>query len=195
MTNIIVALPTMEDAKNIKNILVKCGMKVTAVTTTGAGALSQADDLHDGILLCSHRLKDMVYTQLAADLPPGFMLLLLAPPRVLEGAVPDTVDFLPMPFTVAELIRKVSLLSEEVEGARKKRRLQPKVRSKEEEAIIAAAKDYLGKTRHMSEAEAHKYLQKRSMDNGTDLVETARVLLLLAKEAAGLQKPPKKDRI
>lgn len=36
MTNIIVALPKIEDAKGIKNLLVRGGFQVTGVCTTGA---------------------------------------------------------------------------------------------------------------------------------------------------------------
>ena len=32
---------------------------------------------------------------------------------------------------------------------------------------------------NLSEEEAHRYLQKRSMNNGTDLVETAQMILSL----------------
>ena len=30
---------------------------------------------------------------------------------------------------------------------------------------------------HMSESEAHRYIQKNSMDTGTNMVETARMIL------------------
>ena len=32
---------------------------------------------------------------------------------------------------------------------------------------------------HLSEEEAHRYLQKRSMENGTGLVETAQMIVSL----------------
>ena len=32
---------------------------------------------------------------------------------------------------------------------------------------------------NMSEEEAHRYIQKRSMDNGTGLIETAQMILSL----------------
>ena len=47
MTNIIVAFAKIEDAKSVKNILVKSGFGVTAVCTSGAQALSYADEFHD----------------------------------------------------------------------------------------------------------------------------------------------------
>ncbi|HCO28049.1 MAG TPA: antitermination regulator, partial [Lachnospiraceae bacterium] len=32
---------------------------------------------------------------------------------------------------------------------------------------------------HMTEEEAHRYLQKTSMDSGTNMVETAQMILML----------------
>ena len=46
MTNVIVAFPKPEDAKSIRNILVKNGFPVVAVCTSGAQTLQYADDLH-----------------------------------------------------------------------------------------------------------------------------------------------------
>lgn len=39
MTNIIVVLPKIEDAKSIKNVLVRSGFSVMAACSTGAQAL------------------------------------------------------------------------------------------------------------------------------------------------------------
>ena len=64
MTNIIVALPRQEDAKGIKNVLVRAGFRVAGVCTTGAQVISQVDGLGDGIVICSYKLADMVYSQL-----------------------------------------------------------------------------------------------------------------------------------
>lgn len=35
---------------------------------------------------------------------------------------------------------------------------------------------------HLSEEEAHRYIQKSSMDNGTNMVETAQMILTLLFE-------------
>ena len=62
MANIIVVFPKIEDAKNIRNLLVRYGFSVSAVCTTGAQAISTADGLDDGIVavigfrICSIRI-------------------------------------------------------------------------------------------------------------------------------------------
>ena len=53
------------------------------------------------------------------------------------------------------------------------------IRSEKEAAVIETAKQLLITRNNMTEDEAHRYLQKRSMDNGTDMVETAQMVLAL----------------
>ena len=60
MANIIVAFSKPEDAKSIKNILMKNGFEVVAVCTSGAQVLSQMEDLNGGIVVCGYRLTDML---------------------------------------------------------------------------------------------------------------------------------------
>ena len=168
MTNIIVAFAKLEDARRIKNILVKSGFGVTAVCTSGAQALGYADEFHDGI--CA---------ELKRSLPEGFEMVVMASQRVLAEVQGDGIIGLAMPLKVHELVSTVDMLSQGIVRRRKKRREKPKVRDEKEAAIIAGAKQLLMARNNMTEEEAHRYLQKHSMDNGTNLVETAQMLLAL----------------
>ena len=118
MVGIIVVFPNKDNAANIRNLLVRGGMEVTGVCTTGAQALNYADAADDGIVVCGYKMKDMMYTELREYLSERFEMLL-----------------------------------------------------------IAKAKELLMARNHMSEAEAHKYLQKSSMDSGTSMTETAQMIL------------------
>ncbi|MCI5954250.1 MAG: ANTAR domain-containing protein [Lachnospiraceae bacterium] len=182
MTNIIVALPKLEDAKNIKNILVRNGFSVTGVCTTGAQAISQSDGLNDGIIVCSYKLMDMVYTELYDCLPAGFEMLLMASDHLLSQCERNGIVCLSMPLKVGDLISTVGMITEGLERRRRKAKLKPKVRNAEEEAAIKEAKEVLMGRNHMTEEEAHRYLQKCSMDSGTNLVETAWMVLSIMRE-------------
>lgn len=48
--------------------------------------------------------------------------------------------------------------------------------------LIKKAKELLMERNNMSEGEAHRYLQKCSMDSGTNLVETAEMVLSIMAE-------------
>lgn len=182
MTNIIVAFAKIEDAKSIKNILVKNGFSVTAVCTSGAQALSYADEFHDGIIICGYRLVDMICVDLQEDLPKGFEMVLMASQRVLSELSGTNIMGLAMPLKVHELVSTIGMMSQGIVRRRKKLREKPKVRNEEEAATIAKAKALLMERNSMTEEEAHRYLQKHSMDNSTNMVETAQMVLTMMQE-------------
>ena len=62
---------------------------------------------------------------------------------------------------------------------RKKLRQQPKQRDEKERAIINQAKALLMERNNMTEEEAHRYIQKCSMDSGTNMLETAQMVISL----------------
>ena len=59
MGNIIVAFPRQEDAKCIKNLLVRHGFSVNYICTSGSQVLECLDGMNDGIVAC-------VYTNMSA---------------------------------------------------------------------------------------------------------------------------------
>lgn len=181
MINIIVALPKLEDAKGIKNILVRNGFQVTGVCTTGAQAISQADELNDGIVICSYKLTDMVYSQVQELLPSGFELLLMASDRLLSQCVGSGIVCLSMPLKVNDLVSTVGMMAESIERRRRKARQTPRVRSREQEEAVREAKALLMERNHLTEEEAHRYLQERSMDSGTNMAEMAQMVLAMWK--------------
>lgn len=181
MTNIIVALPKMEEAKVVKNILVRNGFSVTGICTTGAQAISQADGLNNGIVVCGYKLADMVYSELHECLPQGFEMLLMASARLINECYGNDIVCLSMPLKTDDLINTVNMLAEEIERRRRRAKAKPKVRSTEEESAIREAKEILMARNHMTEEEAHRYLQKCSMDSGTNMVETSLMVLSMMR--------------
>ncbi len=182
MTGVIVALPKADDAKNIKNLLVRNGISVVGVCTTGAQALAFADGLNGGVILCGYKLADMIYSQLYADLPFGFEMLLLASQTIIAGGMVDSgIMCLSMPLKVHDLINTVDMMIQGIERRKRKCRSVPRERNEEELKLIKEAKEVLMNRNHMSEEEAHRYIQKCSMDSGTNMVETARMVLTMMR--------------
>ncbi|MCM1569560.1 MAG: ANTAR domain-containing protein [Roseburia sp.] len=182
MTNIIIVLPKLEDAKGVKSVLLRNGFRVTGVCTTGAQAISQADGLHDGIVICSYKMADMLYTELKECLPYGFELLLMASQRLINECYGNGIVCLSMPLKVNDLINTVNMMAEGIERRRRRQKAMPRQRSTEENQAILEAKETLMVRNHMTEEEAHKYLQKCSMDSGTNMVETAHMVLAMMRE-------------
>ena len=181
MTSIMIVFSKVEDARRIKNILVRSGHSVTAVCVTGAQAISHADGLNDGIVICGYRMADMIFSELKDNLPPGFDLLLLASQNVIEEYSGCDCLSLAMPLKVHELIDTVDMMVQNTERKRRHKKEIPKQRRSEDEALIGEAKELLMQRNHMTEEEAHRYIQKCSMDSSTNMVETAQMILSLMR--------------
>lgn len=181
MVNIVVVFPKTEDAKNVKSLLVRNGFDVAAICTTGAQAIHYADGLGSGIIISAYKFQDMLYSQIKECLPEGFEMLLLASRNHLEEGIESDIVSLPVPFTMRDLLNTVDMMTQSIVRWKKRQRLQPAVRSGEEKQQIEEAKKVLMERNHFSEEEAHRYLQKCSMDSGTNLIETAQMILCMRK--------------
>lgn len=181
MINIIVVLPKIEDAKGVRGVLIKNGFQVTAVCATGAQALSQMRDLSDGIVICGYKMADMIYTELHDCLPEGFDMLLMASQAVLNEYRRSDIMCLTMPLKVHDLINTVDMMSQTIMRRRRRAKAKPKERNSDETALIKEAKGILMERNHMTEEEAHRYIQKCSMDSGTNMVETAQMVLAMMR--------------
>lgn len=182
MSKIIVVFPKKENATNIRNLLMRGGMDVTGVCTTGAQAINYADMMEEGVVVCGYKMVDMMYTELREYLPDSFEMLLVASPDKWQSGLAEGVVGLSMPIKVYELIDTVTMMTENMDRRRRKRRLEKWTRSQEQQTVIVQAKELLMTRNHMTEEEAHRYLQKSSMDSGTNMVETAQMILSMMSE-------------
>lgn len=178
MLSIIIAFPKIEDATNIKNALIQNGFEVNAVCTTGTQIISIANELDGGIVLCGYRLSDMHYSELNNYLPKGFEMLLVVSPAKLEECSNNNIVCLSMPIKKYDLLNTLQMMSYRYQR-RKKEKVKPSNRTEEDKAIILKAKQVLMERNNMTEDEAHRYIQKNSMDSGTNLVEMAEMIIRL----------------
>ena len=171
MSSIIVVFPKKEIATNIRNILVRNGFDVIGVGVTGAQAVQLADNLDDGIVVCGYKMTDMLYNELRDYLPSTIEMLLIASPESLS-----------MPFKVFDLMNTIEMMAQSIGRRRKKRRAELKNRNPEQQALVKEAKSLLMERNNMTEEEAHRYLQKCSMESGVNMVETAQMVLSIMAE-------------
>lgn len=179
MGSIIVASPKLENAKKISETLKSHGAQRIEVCTTGAAILEAVHQLDSGIVICTRSFKDMYCAEILASLPEYFTMLLITSEEGIEQC-PDGVEFITMPFKVSELLGAVNKLTLELEQRiRRERSAKPKKRNREEQEWIDKAKAVLMEKKDMTEPEAFRYIQKCSMDNCTNMVETAQMILTL----------------
>lgn len=182
MSNIVIAFPKKETAQNVKKILSQSGYSVQAVCTTGAQALASVNNLENGILICGSRFVDMMYMEIHDYLPPEFQMLLIASPASVQEREVENLVCLVLPMKVHELLQTIEMMEGEIHRRRKRMRKVPRQRSEEERQIIDKAKALLMERNKFSEEEAHRYIQKRSMENGTGLVEVSQMILSLMQD-------------
>lgn len=177
MVNIIVLFAKIEEARSIKNLLIRNGIGVTQICTTGAQAVHLADAYDDGIIICGYRYPDMICTELAENLPVSFDMIVISSKGNFEACRDSGIVCLTMPLKTQDFIDTVSLTAENILWERKKRKSKPKERTEEEKKVIKAAKLKLIADYNFDEQEAHRYLQKKSMDHGINIVEMSYMVL------------------
>lgn len=182
MIGIIVVFPKKENAINIRNLLVRNGVNVTGVATTGAQAMHYADTVDEGIVVCGYKLKDMMYTDLREYLPENFDMLLVASQDKWSDGLVQGVMGLSMPIKVYDLMNTIEMMLTDIDRRRRKRKKQLKNRDPKQQETVRKAKELLMARNNMTEEEAHRYLQKSSMDSGTNMVETAEMVLSIMSE-------------
>ena len=177
MIDIIVVFPQMKDGQGIRNLLVRNGYRVGIACTSGAQAKTYMDNIDYGIVVCGYKFSDMMYSELFHDLGPTFEMLLVASRAKLEEGVADGIVCVEMPLKSYDLLNTLEMMMQALERIRKKGRQKPKERNIAQKAIIDEAKKLLMNTRNMTEEEAHRFIQKSSMDSGTNMVETDQMVL------------------
>lgn len=180
MADIIVALPKIEEAKNLKKLLIRNGYDVNMVCNTGAQIVNAVNHLDGGIVVCGYKFSDMHYSEVYDYLPKGFQMLLLASPAKLSSCmITDNIVYLAMPFKMRDFLNTLETMMIQYNRWRKKQKKKPAVRSGSDKKIITAAKELLIERNQMTEDEAHRYIQKISMDSATNIVETAQMIIEL----------------
>ncbi len=176
--NIVVAFAKTKDTQNFKSILSRGGYDSVVTCTSGVQALSAMDDFGSGVIICGYRLSDMLYSELFEDIPPYFKMLLVAS----ESHAPAESDkenfiYLPTPLKMDDLFSTLGIIDEGVQLIRRKSKERRLNRSDADKKTIERAKAILMERHHMTEPQAHKYLQKCSMDSGVDMLETAEMII------------------
>ncbi|MGN0355523.1 MAG: ANTAR domain-containing response regulator [Muricoprocola sp.] len=179
MASIIVAFSKIEIAKNIKSVLMRSGYSVSSVCTSGAQVLQAADNIGEGLVICGYKFTDMQYDQLKECLPGDFDMLMIASESLISNCMERDIYFLELPLKVHFLTETIENIFEKRARIKRNARKFPKKRDEKEMQLIREAKELLMKENKMSEEEAHRYMQKCSMDSGTNLVETAQMIFAL----------------
>ena len=169
MNRLIVAYEGEKQRELVRETLTSGGMAPRFVCQTGAEVIRAAHEMGRALVICGNKLRDMSADALAYDLGATAIVLVLAKNIQLDDCEHEGIFKLPAPFSRSELLTSVSMLKQLAEKAT----AAPPRRTASEEAEIGEAKSILMRT-GMTESEAHRLLQRRSMESGERLVSVAR---------------------
>ena len=163
MKDIIVVHPVRETAMAIRALIEKGGYHVSHICALGSSALEIAYEKRNGVIVCPFLMKDMTSANLAEALPFDFDVIALSK-NGSEQYMGNMIT-LPLPVNTHLFLQTVGILATGTSGFTK--------RSENENDYILKAKQALMAVKGMTEPQAHKYLQTKSMKSGKKMVQTA----------------------
>lgn len=172
MRQVIVAFERQSNCDRLREILEGTGEFSCLVCRSAAQVKRAVHKLRLDIVVCGFKLADQSCESMYHDLPQRCSVLMVAPQAQLELCTAAGVFRLPAPVRRSELLASVRLLAQLGQG-----RDRAPGRSQEERELVDRAKQVLMDHSGMTEEQAHRFLQKRSMDNGARLADTARQVL------------------
>lgn len=196
MRQLIVAFSDQDVAGKIKALLISQGLPVRGICGTGAQVLQMAAMCEGGgVVVCPIRFTDMTASETMSLLAEDFDMLVLVTSRQQGQITGSGIFTLTQPSSAATILdtarqiletrqlraipavihRPSGLPSDDLKPAG-----EPAAhgRSTEDQKIIEQAKYLLMNRRQLSEADAHRYLQKRSMVSGVPLLDVARKVIM-----------------
>ena len=175
MGGVIIACKDSAMCDKLAHTLAASGIEVLGTATKGASALQKAARYYGdrGVLLCSYAMSDMTASELYRIMPEGFEMVVLLSPR--QRAVFDGGDMLCMdiPVNRGDLISTLRMLTDTQPHSPAAK----EQRSESDKEIIGRAKALLMERNGMSEPDAHRFLQRQSMNSGQTLVSVAMNIL------------------
>jgi response regulator NasT len=179
--SVIILFSKHEEASKIKMLAERGGFDVNSVCSDGCTAIGMANSLDGGVVICGYHCGDMRFDELYGYLPKGFEMILLASPQRLSESMDGGIISLALPVSGADLIATLQMVDMRVKARYNEMRQSIYVANGKmiNKQLVERAKGLLMERNRMSEPDAHKYLQKLSMDSGRALHETAQMVLVM----------------
>lgn len=207
MRQVIVAFERQSNCDRLREIIENGGEFSCVVCRTADQVRRAVRKLRLDIVVCGFKLGEESCESLFYDLPQRCSMLMVAPQAQLDLCEGEGIFKLQAPVRRSELMASVRLLSQVAQSATRavvagaagndasqaalcaaressqvahgtsSQGHSPAQRSREERELVEQAKAVLMSRYGMTEEQAHRFLQKQSMDNGARLTDTAKLVL------------------
>ena len=169
MEQVILAFENSKSCLRVKEILEASGAAGCIVCKTADQVRRTVHEQQVGAVVCGYKFADGTAEQLYGDLPAYCRMLMVAARSQLELVQTPEILRLSAPASRGELLGAVEELLARVQA-------HPALRSREDRDLITRAKARL-MAEGLTEEEAHRALQKKSMADGIRLAQAARLIL------------------
>jgi response regulator NasT len=171
--NVFVAFSNKKVAVQIAKIVIANGMNVVCLASNLAELKKYVHAYGSGIIVCGYRFNDDYIVDFIEDVPSEINIIMVGNRLQLEECTNDRVFKLAVPLQRVDLVCSLNMLAsmDDCIMASKTNR------NHEEDKIIREAKRVLIGRYSMTEEQAHRYIQKKSMDTGKRSVEIAKIVL------------------
>lgn len=174
MDKVIVAFESEKSGERIREILENSGTAACVGCRSADQVKRLVHKQRISTVVCGFKLADDAAENLFHDLPDYCSMLLVANQEQLDMLSTEDIFKLPAPVSKGDLNASVRML---IQFSHRLEKFVRPQRNEEETALIQRAKELLICRNGMTEQEAHRFLQKRSMDTGAKMVQTAQLVL------------------
>ena len=181
MDTVIVAFENAKFVRQFRELLEGAGAAECIPCSSGDQVRRLFQRQGASCVICGPHLADGPAEWLCDDLPPACLMLMVGPQHQLDLCENPDVFKLSTPLRREETVSTVRLL---IQFSHRMERFVRRSRSTADQREIDRAKKALMELRGLTEEEAHRQLQKRSMDEGRRLVQTARQVLSELEQTA-----------
>lgn len=173
LEHIILGFSKNETTQKISKMLESGGYKIFAACHSEDELLRAALETDNPLIIMGFKIGSATVNDICEDLPKDSRIIALLKSEQRDYIESFDIYVVGLPVNAAGLLEAVGRFS----GFLKKSEKPRKKRTREENEIIERAKRLLMEKHFMTEEQAHRFIQKRSMDSGARFVDTAKFIL------------------
>lgn len=174
MKRLILAFGKEETIHKIQNMLEGTSFSVVGTCRSCAEAVRAYTTIDEAVLVMSYKLSDGTCDDVYENLPAHSGIIVLTKAENIEYIREQDIFTVPLPINRARLCEALETFHAAYVGHKKK-----PDRSDRDKELISKAKLKLMDQYMMTEEQAHRFIQKRSMNTGMKFTETAKLILSL----------------
>ena len=176
--NVFIAFANEKVSYTVAKMLMSESITPVCISSDYASLKNQFKYYQNGIIISGYTLKDSSIIQFIEDIPERFGVILIGNKSQVDLCDNDRIFKLSVPLQKDDLFCSVYMLLNMQDNLKKttQNNYKPKV-TDDEKKLLQLAKELLINRHNMTEEQAHRYIQKKSMDTGKRNVEVAKIIL------------------